>query len=183
MITGMPRIAVAVHDFPTTVATFSEKLGMPVVDMSDTSVTNLGAKLAMCIPEGGSNIEIMSPADPDTPLSQSLQRFLDRRGEGLFALMLEAPDPDAEAEGNGVDKSEHRLRQAYGCHGVRTKPRHEEHIDHGEHRLHHRLQYHGDSEKHDRAAYGSGGIIVLSTPHGFTQGGPEAKRFFGAWFR
>jgi methylmalonyl-CoA/ethylmalonyl-CoA epimerase len=51
----------------------------------------------MCVPEGGSNIELMSPADPEAPLSQSLQRFLDRRGEGLFALMLEAPDPDAEA--------------------------------------------------------------------------------------
>jgi hypothetical protein len=40
----------------------------------------------------------MSPADPSAALSQSLQRFLDRRGEGLFALMLEAPDPDREAE-------------------------------------------------------------------------------------
>ena len=98
MITGMPRIAVAVHDFPTTVATFREKLGMPVVDLSDTSVSQLGAKLAMCVPQAGSNIEIMSPADPDAPLSQSLKRFLDRRGQGLFALMLEAPDPESEAE-------------------------------------------------------------------------------------
>jgi hypothetical protein len=40
----------------------------------------------------------MSPADPSAALSQSLQRFLDRRGEGLFALMLEAPDPEKEAE-------------------------------------------------------------------------------------
>jgi catechol 2,3-dioxygenase-like lactoylglutathione lyase family enzyme len=30
-------------------------------------------------------------------LGRSLQGFLDRRGEGLFALMLEAADPDAEA--------------------------------------------------------------------------------------
>ena len=49
-------------------------------------------------PAGGSNIELMSPADPAAPLSQSLTRFLERRGEGLFALMLEAADPDAEAE-------------------------------------------------------------------------------------
>ncbi len=98
MITGMPRIAIAVHDFQATVATFRDKLGMPVIDMSETSVEGLGAKLAMCVPDGGSNIELMSPADPATPLSQSLQRFLDRRGEGMFALMLEAPDPDAEAE-------------------------------------------------------------------------------------
>lgn len=98
MITGMPRIAIAVRDFPQAVSTFREKLGMPVVDLSASSVAGLGARLAMCVPEGGSNIEIMSPAEPSAPLSQSLQRFLDRRGEGLFALMLEAPDPDAEAE-------------------------------------------------------------------------------------
>jgi catechol 2,3-dioxygenase-like lactoylglutathione lyase family enzyme len=98
MITGMPRIAIAVHDFDGCVATFRDKLGMPVIDVSDTSVENLGANLAMCVPAGGSNIELMSPANPAAPLSQSLQRFLDRRGEGLFAIMLEAPDPDAEAE-------------------------------------------------------------------------------------
>lgn len=98
MITAMPRIAIAVHDFPASVATFRDKLGMPVIDLAESSVESLGAKLAMCVPEGGSNIELMSPADPRAPLSQSLQRFLDRRGEGLFALMLEAPDPNAEAE-------------------------------------------------------------------------------------
>ncbi len=97
MITGMPRIAIAVRDFPKSVATFRDKLGMPVIDMSQGSVESLGARLAMCVPQGGSNIELMSPADPAAPLSQSLQRFLDRRGEGLFALMLEAPDPNAEA--------------------------------------------------------------------------------------
>ena len=98
MITGMPRIAIAVHDFAQSVATFREKLGMPVVDVSESSVKDLGASLAICVPKGGSNIEIMSPADPSAALSQSLQRFLDRRGEGLFALMLETPDPDQEAE-------------------------------------------------------------------------------------
>ncbi len=98
MITGMPRIAIAVHDFAAAVASFREKLGMPVVDVSESSVKDLGARLAICVPKGGSNIEIMSPADPSAALSQSLQRFLDRRGEGLFALMLEAPDPEKEAE-------------------------------------------------------------------------------------
>jgi len=98
MITGMPRIAIAVYDFDHAVATFRDKLGMPVVDLSPESVDTLGAKLAMCIPDEGSNIEIMSPGDPGTALSQSLQKFIDRRGEGHFALMLEAADPDAEAK-------------------------------------------------------------------------------------
>ena len=65
--------------------------------VSVTSVHDLGAKVAICVPPGGSNIDIMSPADPGAPLSQSLTRCLQRRGEVLFALMLEAPDPDAEA--------------------------------------------------------------------------------------
>ena len=99
MITAMPRIAIALHDFDAGVKTFRDQLGLPVVDISAGSVDSLGAKLAMCVPEGGSNIELMSPANPDAPLSQSLSRFLERRGEGLFALMLEAPDPDEEAIG------------------------------------------------------------------------------------
>jgi catechol 2,3-dioxygenase-like lactoylglutathione lyase family enzyme len=98
MITGMPRIAIAVNDFEQIVATFRDRFGMPVIDMSDTSVDSLGAKLGMCVPPGGSNIELMCPDVPEAPLSQSLQRFLDRRGEGLFALMLEAAVPDEEAE-------------------------------------------------------------------------------------
>ena len=98
MITAMPRIAIAMHDFSKCLATFRDVLGMPVVDLSESSIASLGAKVAMCAPEGGSNIELMSPADPNAPLSHSLQKFLARRGEGLFALMLEAPDPDAEAE-------------------------------------------------------------------------------------
>ena len=98
MITGMPRIALAVSDFAAAVAMFRGDLGMPVLDVSRASVPSLGARIAMCMPEGGSHIELMSPADPEAPLSQSLRRFLDRQGEGPFAVMLEAPDPDAEAE-------------------------------------------------------------------------------------
>src|SRR5262245_59487004 len=98
MITAMPRIAIAIHDFSKSLATFRDVLGMPIVDLSARSVTSLGAKVAMCVPEGGSNIELMSPADPNAPLSHSLQKFLTRRGEGLFALMLEASDPTTEAE-------------------------------------------------------------------------------------
>ena len=60
----------------------------------------------MCVPPGGSNIELMAPADPAAPLSQALRStFLDRRGEGLYALMLEAPDPDAEASSSPDEDS------------------------------------------------------------------------------
>jgi catechol 2,3-dioxygenase-like lactoylglutathione lyase family enzyme len=97
LITAMPRIAIAVQDFGAAITTFRDTFGMPVVDFSDATVPGLGAHVAMCRPEGGSNIELMSPADPAAPLGQSLLKFLDKRGDGLFALMLEAPDPDVEA--------------------------------------------------------------------------------------
>jgi len=93
----MPRIAIATSDFDGAVAAFRDTLGMPVVDFSPRTAPSLGARVGMCVPPGGSNIELMAPADREEPLSQALQTFLDRRGDGLYALMLEAPDPDAEA--------------------------------------------------------------------------------------
>lgn len=97
MITALPRIAIAVHDMADAIATFRDTFGMPVVDFSPQTVPSLGAHVAMCVPAGGSNVELMAPSDLGRPLSQALQKFLDRRGEGLYALMLEAPDPDTEA--------------------------------------------------------------------------------------
>lgn len=98
MITAMPRIAIAVHDYAAAVAMFRDVFGMPVADFSPQTVPSLGAHVGMCQPPGGSNIELMAVADPNAALSRSLAGFLDRRGEGLFALMLEAPDPNAEAD-------------------------------------------------------------------------------------
>jgi hypothetical protein len=97
MITALPRIAIAMNDFDGAISTFRDVFGLPVADFSERTVPTLGAHVAMCTPDGGSYIELMSPSDPDKPLSQALQKFLRRRGDGLYALMLEAPDPDVEA--------------------------------------------------------------------------------------
>ena len=94
MITAMPRIAIAMRDFDAAIRLFRDALGMPVLDFSDRTVPTLGAHVGMCMRAGGRNMELMAPSDPDQPLSQSLLKFLDRRGDGLYALMLEAPDPD-----------------------------------------------------------------------------------------
>lgn len=98
MITGMPRIAIAMADFEAAVDTFRDTCGMPVLDFSGETVPDLGAHVGMCMPDGGSMVELMAPANPDLPLSQAIDRFLQRRGDGFYALMLEAPDPNAEAE-------------------------------------------------------------------------------------
>src|SRR3954453_19995897 len=97
VITAMPRIAIVMADFDLALGTFRDGFGLPVVDFSERTVPQLGARVAMCMPEGGSNIELMAPAGPGKPLSQSLQKRPARRGEGFYALMLEAPEPDVEA--------------------------------------------------------------------------------------
>lgn len=100
MITGLPRIAIAMTaaEYLVAVDTFHSVFGMYVNDMSARTVPELGAHVGMCQPPGGSNVELMAPSDPDAPLSIALNRFLDRRGTGLYALMLEAADPNAEAQ-------------------------------------------------------------------------------------
>mgnify|MGYP001826997026 CR=1 FL=1 len=100
MITAMPRIAIATatEDFGRALELFGDVLAMPVADFSDSTVPSLGTHVGMCQPDRGSNIELMAPATPGLPLSDAIQKTIDRRGEGFYALMLEAPDPDAEAE-------------------------------------------------------------------------------------
>ena len=77
MITAMPRIAIAVNDFEQALTTFRDKMGMHVEDFSAETVPSLGAHVGMCQPDGGSNIELMAPSNPDEPLSQALQKFLE----------------------------------------------------------------------------------------------------------
>lgn len=97
MITAMPRVAIAVRDMDEAVRHFRDVLGMPVHEYGWV-VRELGIRMALCAPPGTSHIELMAPHQADRPQSRSLDRFLERRGEGLFAMMLYAPDPDRKAE-------------------------------------------------------------------------------------
>jgi len=97
MITALPRIAIVVRDMERAITTFRERLAMPVHEF-DWAAEELGARMALCAPRGGSYIELVAPSDPARSHSRGFLKFLERRGEGLFALMLNAADPDAEAE-------------------------------------------------------------------------------------
>ena len=46
MITALPRIAIAVPDFSATLSLFRDGLGFAVVDISEASASDLGAKIA-----------------------------------------------------------------------------------------------------------------------------------------
>ena len=82
MITALPRIAIAIHDFPQCLATFRDVLGMPVVDLSERSVASLGAKVAMCVPEGGAISSSCPPLTPTLRLATVSRNFLRGAGRG-----------------------------------------------------------------------------------------------------
>jgi catechol 2,3-dioxygenase-like lactoylglutathione lyase family enzyme len=68
LITAMPRVAIAVHDFDAAVSTFRDALGMPVVDFSTRTVPTLGAHVAMCCVKerhGGMYALVLAATDPD----------------------------------------------------------------------------------------------------------------------
>ena len=64
MITAMPRIAIAVRDMDRAITTFGDRLGMPVHEFKWVR-EDLGIRMALCVPAGGSHIELMSPEDPE----------------------------------------------------------------------------------------------------------------------
>ena len=97
MITGMPRVAIAVRNLDDAIRRFRDSIGLRLAELPGV-IDSLGIRIAMGSGNTMSHIELMCPEQPERPLSQSLNRFLDRRGEGLFAMMLYAPDPDGEAE-------------------------------------------------------------------------------------
>ena len=97
MITRLPRVALVVHDMDRAIAVFRDGFGMPVLELA-SAADEVGARLAFCAPPGGSHIELLAPSDPRRPLSRVLFATLDKRGDGPYAMMLNAPDPNAEAE-------------------------------------------------------------------------------------
>lgn len=97
MITCMPRVAIAIRDMDAAVRWFRDSLGLGVSEL-DGAIDSLGVRIAMCSSSSLGHIELMAPEQRERPLGQSLQRFLDGRGDGFYAMMLYAPDPDRESE-------------------------------------------------------------------------------------
>jgi hypothetical protein len=65
-----------------------------------------GVRVAVCAPSSGGTIDLTSPVDDRGGLGRELAGFLRGRGEGMYALVLESPDPDATAgalRAKGID--------------------------------------------------------------------------------
>ena len=85
---NIDHVAIAVHDLDATLADLHQQYG--VEPLSREVVESQGVEEVM-IAIGGSNLQILQPLRPDSPVG----RFLDKRGEGLHHVAFAVPDIEA----------------------------------------------------------------------------------------
>lgn len=92
MIEKIHHIGVAVHSLDEALKFYRDTLGLPV--HASATVEEQGVKAAL-LTIGESEIELLEPLSPQSPVG----RFLERKGEGLHHICFQTPDVSAELEG------------------------------------------------------------------------------------
>ena len=107
MIQKIHHIGIAVHSLDEALRFYSETLGLAV--HKQAIVKQQGVKAAL-LTIGESEIELLEPLGPDTPVG----RFLERRGEGIHHICLQTDDIDkelADLKAKGVELIDQEPRQ------------------------------------------------------------------------
>jgi methylmalonyl-CoA/ethylmalonyl-CoA epimerase len=91
MIEKIHHIGVAVHDLERALLFYRDTLGLHV--HAQDTVQDQGVKAAL-LTIGESEIELLQPLSPDSPVG----KFLERKGEGLHHICFQTPNVDAELE-------------------------------------------------------------------------------------
>ena len=89
MIEKIHHIGIAVHNLEESLQFYRDTLGLHV-HARDT-VPDQGVTAAL-LTIGESEIELLQPLSPDSPVG----KFLERKGEGLHHICFQTPDVDAE---------------------------------------------------------------------------------------
>ncbi|MFQ5878680.1 MAG: methylmalonyl-CoA epimerase [Dehalococcoidia bacterium] len=106
MIRKIHHVGIAVRSLEEAFAFYRDVLGLPVHKMA--AVPDQGVRAAL-LGVGHSEIELLEPLAPDSPVG----RFLERRGEGMHHICFETDDVAAELEGargKGIDLIDQRPR-------------------------------------------------------------------------
>jgi len=107
VIQKIHHLAIAVKDLEEALRFYRDTLGLPVHEQAVRE--DQGVKAAL-LTIGESEIELLEPLGPDTPVG----RFLERRGEGIHHICLQTDDIDkelAELKAKGVELSDQEPRQ------------------------------------------------------------------------
>jgi len=91
MIEKIHHVGIAVHDLETALKFYRDILGLHV--HARDAVQDQGVTAAL-LTIGQSEIELLQPLSPDSPIG----KFLERKGEGLHHICFQTPDVDAELE-------------------------------------------------------------------------------------
>ena len=111
---NIDHVAIAVHDLDATLADLHAQYGVKPV--SREVVESQGVEEAM-IAIGGSNLQLLRPLQPDSPVG----RFLVERGQGLHHIALAVPDIEAALEhlaGTGARLVDTEPRVGGGGHRI-----------------------------------------------------------------
>ncbi len=107
MIQKIHHVAIAVKNLDEALRFYRDTLGLPVHGQGTRE--DQGVKAAV-LTIGQSEIELLEPLGPDTPVG----RFLERRGEGLHHICFQTDDIDKDLAGlkaKGVELIDQEPRQ------------------------------------------------------------------------
>ncbi len=107
MIQKVHHVGIAVQDLEAALRFYRDVLGLPV--QKQAVVEEQGVKAAL-LAIGQSEIELLEPTGPDTPVG----RFIARRGEGLHHICFQTDDVARELEelkAKGVELVDQRPRR------------------------------------------------------------------------
>jgi len=88
LLLNLDHVALAVRDLDAALERFARLYG--VTASSREVLPSEGVEEAMIL-VGGSQVQLLAPLSPDSPVA----RFLERRGEGIHHLAFAVPDLDA----------------------------------------------------------------------------------------
>jgi len=107
LIQKVHHVGIAVQDLEAALRFYRDVLGLPV--QKQAVVEEQGVKAAL-LAIGQSEIELLEPTGPDTPVG----RFIARRGEGLHHICFQTDDVARELEelkAKGVELVDQRPRR------------------------------------------------------------------------
>jgi methylmalonyl-CoA epimerase len=81
----LDHIGIAVHSIEEALRTYQHRLGFKLLEI--VAIDEQKVRVAV-LPAGGSRIELLEPTAPDSPI----QRFLEKRGEGVHHLCFQVKD-------------------------------------------------------------------------------------------
>lgn len=91
MIEKIHHVGIAVHSLEEALRFYRDTLGLPV--HASATMEEQGVKAAL-LTIGRSEIELLEPLSPESPVG----RFLERKGEGLHHICFQTPDVAAELD-------------------------------------------------------------------------------------